>query len=261
MSVESMPADTVERTTGLFIYGLVPGDVEPTEDARGVGDPPAAVDVVTYGEIAALVSDVPLNKPLGRPDDLRAYKALLDGVTTAAPVLPVRFGTVAQSRDAVEDLLAAQHDDYLRALDRLEGRTQYVVRARYVERIVLSEVLAGNQQASALRDQLQGQPEDATRDVRMRLGEIINGEIEARRAADSQRLINELAAFCAAEAPRQPTHELDAAHAAFLVEPDRQADFEGVVERIGAEWGDRATVKLLGPMAAYDFVDQLTAPE
>src|SRR5689334_7670159 len=95
---------------GTLIYGFVPGDVEPTPSAQGVGDPPAEIDTVMYDDVAALVSDVPLDRPLGRSADLRAYQRLLDGTATVAPVLPVRFGTVLTDRDAVRDLLADQHD-------------------------------------------------------------------------------------------------------------------------------------------------------
>ncbi|MEV0396603.1 GvpL/GvpF family gas vesicle protein [Polymorphospora rubra] len=255
-----MSVDTREAgpdTTGFFIYGLVPADVEPTGDARGVGDPAAQVDVVTHGDVAALVSDVPLDRPLGRPDDLRAYQSLLDGVTLAAPVLPVRFGTVARDGAAVTDLLADRHDDFRRALDQLEGRAQYVVRLRYVERTVLSEVLDGNAEAAALRDQLRGQPADALRDVRIRLGEIINTEVEARRAADTERLLEALSPMAVATRTRPPTSEFDAAHLALLVGTDRQAEFEDAMERIAAGQENRAVVRLLGPQAPYDFVDQL----
>ncbi|MEV7225963.1 GvpL/GvpF family gas vesicle protein [Polymorphospora sp. NPDC051019] len=255
-----MSVDTREAgpdTNGFFIYGLVPADVEPTGDARGVGDPAAPVSVVVHGDVAALVSDVPLDRPLGRPDDLRAYQTLLDGVTLAAPVLPVRFGTVARDEEAVTDLLADRHDDYRRALDRLEGVAQYVVRLRYVERAVLSEVLAGNAEAADLRDRLQGQPAEALRDVRIRLGEVINAEVEARRAADTEQLLAELSPVAVTAGTRPPTSEFDAAHLVFLVETERRAEFEDGVERIAAEQEQRATVRLIGPQAPYDFVDRL----
>ncbi|MFB9238810.1 GvpL/GvpF family gas vesicle protein [Plantactinospora siamensis] len=248
---------TVDTKTGLLLYGLVPADVEPTDDATGVGNPPTPVGVVAHGDIAALVSEVPVDRPLGRPDDLRAYKDLLDRVTGVAPVLPVRFGTVARDEAAVAELLGARHDDYRRALDRVEGCAQYVVRARYDEPVVLAEALAGNAEAAALRDRLRGQPEDALRDERIRLGELLNAEVSARRDADTQRLATELEPFCVAQSLRSPTSELDAAHLAVLVKVDREADFEGMVQRIAADWDERASVKLLGPLAPYDFVDQL----
>ncbi|GAB3809612.1 GvpL/GvpF family gas vesicle protein [Micromonospora zhanjiangensis] len=260
MTVESAPIDAPEKTareTGWLVYGVVPGDVEVVDEARGAGDPPAPVRVVQHRDLGALVSEVRLDRPLGRPDDLRAYKELLDGTTLAAPVLPVRFGTVLTEPAAVAELLDAEHDAYLAELTDLTDRLQYVVRARYRERELLTDVLAGNAEAARLREQLADLPEEASRDLRIRLGEVIATEVEARRQADTGRLVAELSPVSVEVADREPTHEEDAAHVAFLVAADRTTDFEGVVERLAADWADRATVRLLGPMAAYDFVGRI----
>jgi len=45
---------------GCYVYGIVPHDVEPAPGAKGVGDPPARVQVVRHGGIAALVSEIDL---------------------------------------------------------------------------------------------------------------------------------------------------------------------------------------------------------
>ena len=59
---------------------------------------------------------------------------------------------------------------------------------------------------------------------------------------------------CVASVAREPTHELDAAHVAFLVEADKESDMQQVIEDLADEWEGRVEVRLLGPMAAYDFV-------
>ena len=43
-------------------------------------------------------------------------------------------------------------------------------------------------------------------------------------------------------------------HLALLAKVDRQSDLEEVVERLNKDWGDLATLRLLGPLAPYDFV-------
>ncbi len=56
-------AEVQQRSTGTYIYGLVPADVEVSEDVLGVGDPPGEVRLVRHGEIAALVSEVAAGRP------------------------------------------------------------------------------------------------------------------------------------------------------------------------------------------------------
>ncbi|MCW2877587.1 MAG: hypothetical protein JWQ95_1687 [Sphaerisporangium sp.] len=244
-----------EQATASYIYGILPGDVELTPEVRGVGDPPGEIRLVRHDDIAALISDLRLNRPLGKPKDLMAHQQLLDDVASEVPVLPLRFGAVMESPEAiVRELLAPHHDEFRTALDELEGRAQYVVKARYEEGTVLREVLQEQPEASRLREEIRDLPEDATWDARIRLGEIVNQSIEAKRDADTQALAEGLAPHAVAIVIREPTHEEDAAHLAVLVETDRQDDFEEALDEFGRRWADRVTLRLLGPQAPYDFV-------
>jgi hypothetical protein len=239
---------------GLFVYGIVPSDVEPTPDAVGVGDPPGEVDVVRQGRLAALVSEVGLEEALGRPADLTAYQQLLDGTAAVAPVLPVRFGTVVTGPDAVADLLDAHQDRFAAALDELEGRIQYTVHGRYDEQELIAEILAENPPAADLATQVRGQPEEATREQRIRLGEMISQAVELRREAENRQLIDTLVALSVSNAPRPPSNELDAVNAAFLIDVDREEEFVEAVEEFAEQRRNVIRMRLLGPLAPYDFV-------
>ena len=244
-----------QQQTGIYVYGILPGDIELASDIPGVGDPPGEVRVVHSADLAALVSEVDLSRPLGSPEDLAAHKEILDASAAEAPVLPMRFGAILASEDAVAHELLEEHRDELAgALEELDGLAEYVVKGRYVERAILSEVLAENNNAARLRDQMRGADPDATRDARIQLGEIINNAITQKREQDTRALGNAMTDHCEASLVRDPTHELDAVHVAFLVRVDQEKDIEDVVNDLGANWEGRVQLRLLGPMAAYDFV-------
>lgn len=253
-------AATVDLDSGLFLYGLVPGDVEMVDpSAHGLGDPAGPVTVIRHRDVAALVSEVPRDVRLGRPDDLVGYQELLDGIAGAAgvPVLPVRFGTVLSSREAVGELLAARHDTYRAALAELDGRVEYLVRARYVGEALLSRVVADDPGIAALRDRLRGQPAGAAVDLRIRLGEQVHRAVEAHRGADTERLVRALAPYALAHSTQPPRHEQEAGRVAFLVERSRGEGFEEAVTALADEWRAWASVRLVGPAAAWDFVPGL----
>ena len=244
-----------KQEKGIYVYGILPADVEMTSEMPGVGDPAGHVRVVRSDGLAALVSEVDVSQPLGSPDDLAAHQQIVDATAAAVPVLPARFGAVLASDDAVaEELLDANHDEFEDALSDLEGRAQFVVKGRYVEKAILGEVLSENRQAARLADKLRDADPDATRDARIKLGEIINDAISAKRHKDTRALGNALEGHCVASVVREPTHELDAAHVAFLVDTDEESEVEQVVDDLSHDWEGRIEVRLLGPMAAYDFV-------
>lgn len=238
----------------VYVYGIVPADVEPAAGATGIGDPPSVVEVVRSGDIGALISDIP-QRPLGTPEDLTAHSELLDGSAAVAPVLPLRFGAVMSGRESVEtQLLQPNHDEFRAALRELEGRAQFVVKGRYVEEAILREVLGENREAARLREQIRGAPEEASRDARMALGEIIYRSIADKRTADTRRAADAVGGVRPVVAERAPTHDQDAVHLAILVELSRQRELEQALAELAGQWDGRVELSLLGPMAAYDFV-------
>lgn len=237
-----------------YVYGIFPGDVELTSDLAGVGEPPAPLDIVRHDGVAALVSRVDPTQPLGSPDDLMAHQEIVDSSAAATPVLPMRFGAVLASAEAVaKDLLAAHHDEFAAALRILDGRVQYVVKGRYAEPSILEQVLSENPQAARLQQDIGGRDADATRDARIALGEIISKAVSAKRDQDTRALGEVMAGCCVASVVRDPTHELDAVHVALLVDAGQETEMVRAFGDLARRWAGRIELRLLGPMAAYDF--------
>ena len=246
---------------GCYVYGIVPADVEPAGEVRGVGDPPGRVQLVRRGSLAALVSEVDLTARLGTPADLQAHAQILDAAAVEVPVLPLRFGTVMATRDAVAgELLAVYQEAFAAVLKEAEGRAQYVVKGQHVAQAVLAEALAELPEAASLAKQIRGKDPEATRHARIRLGEIISKAITAKRTADKRALSEVVAPHCVAAVVREPTHELDAVHVAPLVEITRQDELEQALSDLTSNWEGRIEIRLLGPMASYDFTHSPLVP-
>ena len=205
------------QTKGIYVYGILPADIEVAAGIPGIGEHPGLLRDVRLDGLAALISEVDLSGQLGSPDDLRIYREILDATAAEVPVLPLRFGTVLTSEDAVaEELLAANHEEFAAALDQLEGRAEFQVKGRYVEDAVPHEAIAA-------------------------------------RREDTRALMQAMEGVCVASVVREPADEPDSVHVAFLVAADQEREVERVIEDLARAWEGRIDVQLLGPMAAYDF--------
>ena len=237
----------------IYVYGIVPADVQPEEDATGIHDAP--IEIVTHGDIAALVSEIDPDQRLGTPADLQAHAHILDGTSHVAPVLPLRFGAVVSDRDAVVNELLAEHEDeFTSALDQLEGHAQYMIKGRYVQETILREIIDESPKATTLLETIRSQPEELTQDARMALGEIIGHALEAKRDTDTRTTLDALSPLTDTVTVREPTHEQDAVQIAVLFEVDRQDELEHAIGALAERWDNRVTMRILGPMAPYDFV-------
>ncbi len=213
-SRQAAKATGMQQEKGIYVYGILPADIEVAAEMPGVGEHPGPLGVVCSDGLAALVSEVGLPGRLGSPEDLRTHREILDSTAIEVPVLPLRFGTVLTGEGAVADeLLAPRHDEFAAALEQLEGRAEFLVKGRYVEEAVI-----------------------------------------AKREEDTRALRQAMEGVCVASVVRESAHELDAVHVAFLVAVDKESEVERVIEDLAREWEGRIEVQLLGPMAAYDFV-------
>ena len=242
--------------TATYVYGLVGADAKLPDDLTGLG-PSGTVSTIAHGDVAAIVSDVPTDRPLGTRDDLLAHETVVDAVAASAAVLPMRFPAVVEADGVVDELLAPNHDRFVAALGELEGRVQYTLKGRYERDVVLREVLEEHPEIGELQAEIRDLPEDATYHQRLRLGELVVGALEERRDAEAARLAQRLQAYAVGVAEHHPGQPDDVVNTAFLVERERTQEFEDAVEGLGEELHGRVRLRLLGPLAPYDFVPEV----
>ncbi|MEU6239013.1 GvpL/GvpF family gas vesicle protein, partial [Kitasatospora sp. NPDC047058] len=190
-----------------YVYGVVPAGTAEPYDVEGVGDPPSQVTLVRHRGIAAVVSEVDGDRPLGTPKDLIGHARVLDSLAAArTPVLPMRFGAVLSGVEAVADgLLEPQEQQFLAALENLSGLAQFTVRGTYRQEGVLREIVAEREDIARLRDGIAALPADTGRNRRIQLGELVSQELTARAQADTEHLMRALAPLAAqASLPTSP---------------------------------------------------------
>jgi hypothetical protein len=249
-------AEARERVAGgeaVYVYAIVPAATELPEGLSGTDGAP--LSLVRHGDLAAVVSEVGTGRPFGAREDLMAHERVVETLAAEATVLPLRFGAVVRSTDAVADELVAPHHDWFASvLADFAGRAEFIVVGTYAQDAVLREVLAEDPEAMRLRDSVRQKSEDAGYYERVRLGELIVQALEAKREADGAALADAIAPYAVAVTPRAPAGDEAAADVAFLVADAERERFEQAVEDLASRWAGRVRLRLLGPLAPYDFV-------
>jgi hypothetical protein len=241
--------------SAIYVYGLVAADAALPDDLVGLG-PSGTVTTMAHEKVAAIVGDVPLDRPLGTRDDLVAHEAVVDSVAARTTVLPMRFPAVIEEEGVVDELLAPHHDRFVRALEQLEGTVQYTLKGRYDQDVLLREIVEEDAEVRALQERIHGVPEDASYYDRVKLGELIVKALEERRDVDAQDVLDRIGPFAESVSATTPTQPEDVVNAAFLVRRDGAEDFEKAVEELGADTSEWLKLRLLGPLAPYDFVPE-----
>jgi hypothetical protein len=252
---QAQAAERVEDESArvCYVYGIVSADARLPEGLTGTGG--GEVSLVRHGDLAGVVSEMPTDDALGTREDLLAHEGVVAALAADHTIVPLRFGAVVTTADAVVDeMLGPYYDWFTAVLADLSGRIEFSVSGTYVQDTVLREVLEEEPEVMRLRESLRDLPEDAGYYDRVRLGELIVQALDAKRARDTEELVETLAPHAVAVAPREPVGEDTAADAAFLVVAEDRARFEQAVDELGHRWADRIRLRQLGPLAPYDFV-------
>jgi hypothetical protein len=243
----------------VYVYGVVPASERASVPDAGVAG--AEVRTVEHGGLAAIVSDLE-DGSLVAAREVRAHWRVVEAVAAAATLLPVRFATVlAGDRAVVEDLLAPQAERLTALLHSLAGRVQLSVKGEYDEEAMLREVVRETPAVKRLHERVQSLPEAAGYYDRIRLGEIVAGELARRRERDQQTALTTLSPHAELAKANEVRTAGGAFDLAFLVARERIDAFGAPVRELADTLGERVKLRYLGPLPPYSFVDEQAVAE
>lgn len=258
MAAEQVSAEEPARpqtVASCYVYGIVPSGTVVPDGLLGVGDPPGPVSIVPHNQVAAVISEVPAGAALGTAAGVRAHARVVNTLAASVATLPMRFGGLVADRETVvAEMLGPHHDEFAAQLGWLNGHQQFTVKARYLGDVALREALLAEPEAQRLRDMLRGRDAAEYRHENIRLGELVARAMERNALTDLQALIDALAPHSAAVSEQAPSVPDTAGGAAFLVPQPSLPSFERAAERLGKRWQGRIRLRLVGPVAPYDFV-------
>jgi Gas vesicle synthesis protein GvpL/GvpF len=238
----------------VYVYGILAASGEAAAPVAGVDGAP--VRAITEGRLAALVSDLEAGA-LAVAREVRAHWRVLEAASDqGTTVIPVRFGTVMESEQAVRDELLTPQQEHLTALlGDLSGRVQLSVKGRYDEERLMRDVVHRTPKIAALRERVRALSPQAGYYQRISLGEMVAAAVDQRREDDLRLVLDRLEPLAVRSRAEAPSGEDGAFDIAFLVERERLPEFSDGVAAVGAALDGRVAVRYVGPLPPYSFID------
>jgi Gas vesicle synthesis protein GvpL/GvpF len=256
-----------ESTHGYYLYGFgASGKFAAMPDVGGIAG--ATVEVIVVGDLAAIVSPVPLEEfdqsgLTARLENLtwleattRTHEAVLQTTIDRFDwVVPARFCTVYESREAIADFLSEHKDTLLSVLHRLEGKFEWGVKLM-CRTAVLRARLHGERVGADPGGSLSGRDYLAAKKLERSLDVEVETAKSTAAAASHRRLADASEDHVLHVVPRSDkASDLDVAlNASYLVGADHADDFLGQVGAMERELaGQGITFSVTGPWPPYTF--------
>jgi hypothetical protein len=267
----SRGSSDADGALGWWVYGVTSAaDADALPSGLPGVDGAGAVEVVVSGELAALVSPVPLaeygdERIREHLNDLawvertaRAHEAVLESALERVSVVPLRLCTIYRDREGVEKMLADDGEELAGAVERLRSRAEwglkvFVLRDRVAE---VARVEAGGAEGGEASS-------DAAQYLqRKRFDRELSDRIDRMATACAQECharLKEVAAAARLNPPqRREAHGRDGEmilNGVYLVDDDQRGALADAIEELRGEYEPLGfEVEGTGPWPAYNFV-------
>ncbi len=208
------------ETRGKYVYCVIRAR-EPLLFGRlGLGIEPAEVHTVNYKDIAAVVSDTPMEVHDPTRENVLAHERVNETVMRQHTVIPMSFGSVFKTRGDIIELLRSAYDAFHDVLVKMQDKLEFGLKVLWDRDVAVREIEQQDEDVRRLKQEIF----DALRDVAV-----------ASRA-------------------NKPIGDRMIMNAAFLVARDKEQSFDARVKEIGARL-DKLTFKYTGPWPPYNFVN------
>lgn len=245
------------REWPLYLHAVVPAGRAPMGGMGSSSGLPEGVRVIEGKRFSAVCGGMP-EKDLSGHDRLSlahlllAHQKIIEEIMTVAPVLPIKFGTVAPDRESVERCLEHGAEELAAAFARLEGKVQFEILVTWDLDALFREI-AAEKAVAALKTELAMAGGSGDRDGRMRLGELVKQSLERRRAELGTRLSEALQGMAVDSVANPLMDDRMVLNLGLLVKGDETSQLDRCLESLDAAYGGQLTFRCVGPLPPYGF--------
>jgi len=238
---------------GKYVYCVIQSDRPLTFGSIGIGAEPTEVHTVNFRDIAAIVSDTPIELYEPTRQNVLAHERVNETVMRQHTVIPMSFGTVFKTREDIHQLLRSAYDAFKDVLVKMEDKLEYGLKVLWERDRIVEELEREDEDIRRLKAEIASR-HGSTYFARMQYGRLVDAALQARSERYLQEIFDELRPVAVASRANRPIGDKMIMNAAFLVRRDKEPDFDAAVKVIGARY-ENLTFKYTGPWPPYNFVN------
>jgi hypothetical protein len=245
----------VDRTgaRGRYVYCVIRSSAPLKFGAIGMDDQWAEVYTVNYKDMAAVVSDVPMEPLDSTRENVLGHERVNEIVMRDHTVIPMSFGTIFKTRDDILELLRSAYDAFNDVLNKMQDKLEFGLKVLWDRDDMVRVIETEDEDIHRLKNEISSQ-KGSTYFARMQYGRLIDGALQARSERYVAELLNKLRDVSVASRINRAIGDKMIMNAAFLVQREQEPAFDRRIKQIASQF-DKLTFKYTGPWPPYNFVN------
>jgi hypothetical protein len=251
MAAVAEPA--VGASRGKYVYCIIESADPLRFGPIGIGADPSDVYTVHYKNLAAVVSDAPLEVLDSTRENVLAHERVNETVMREHTVIPMSFGTIFKTREDIVELLRSAAEAFGDVLNKMQNKLEFGLKVLWDRDQAVREVENEDEDISRLKKEISGQ-KGPTYFARMQYGRLIDSALQSRSERYVADILEQLREVSVASRINKPIGDKMIMNAAFLISRDQESAFDAKVKSIAGRF-DKLTFKYTGPWPPYNFVN------
>jgi hypothetical protein len=252
---EQSPTSTATLSPeGKYVYCIIESSEPRSFGPMGIGGRGDEVYTVHHQGLAAVVSNTPLMVYDPTRDNVFAHEQVNETVMRDFTVLPMAFGALFRTEDDIIELMRGTEDALRDVLNKMAGKVEYGLKVNWDRDRVIAEIEQENEEIRNLKEQITSRATGSTYFARMQLGRLVEQALSEQSDSYVREVYAALRDTAVASRANKPIGDKMIMNAAFLVEREREAEFDSKVKEIAAKYEGKLSFKYTGPWPPYNFV-------
>jgi hypothetical protein len=240
---------------GRYVYGIVQSKDPVTFGRSGIGGSGELVYTVNYQDIAAVVSNTSVYIFDPTRENALAHEHVIETVMKNYTIIPMSFGTVFRTDNDIREVLKSIYPSLKDVLHQMAGKFEFGLKVNWDRDQIIEDIKNDDEEIRQFHQEIIRKHLQSTYLARMQLGRMIDKALAERSIGYVREIYEALRGVCVASRDNQPIGDKMIMNAAFLVERQRETQFDNAVNKIARKYGQRLKFKFTGPWPPYNFVN------
>src|ERR1051325_2375591 len=163
---------------GKYVYCVIQASEPLRFGPLGIGVDPAEVHTVNYRDIAAVVSDTPIEVHDPTRENVLAHERVNETAMRKHTVIPMSFGTVFKTRDDIIELLRSAYDAFHHVLDKMDDKLEFGLKVLWDREVMIKEIERQDEDVRRLKQEISAS-KGSTYFARMQYGRLVDAALQA----------------------------------------------------------------------------------
>src|SRR6266404_771188 len=251
---DETPAAAIQQE-GRYVYGVIESRAPVPFGKSSIGGVQEDVYTTHYGDMAAVVSRTPVFIFDPTRENALAHEHVIESVMKTHTIIPMSFGTVFRTDDDIREVLRSIYASLKDVLKQMGGKLEFGLKVTWDRDKIIDELKRDDEEVFRFHQEITRKHLQSTYFARMQLGRMIDKALVSRSAEYVREIYDALRGVCVASRDNKPIGDKMIMNGAFLIQKDKEGEFDAAVNRVAKKFGDRLNFKYTGPWPPYNFVN------